>query len=702
MMKGNFKELVLIFLLSLLIEVFVFNMRSFDTALNTEKKMDSSYEVELFGGVFDTNGDIVMDGDADYVALYITGFGYPVKNIRLDVECMGDEVSPYTPDHVCNVKVSSFDDALFEQIDGYGNSYMKNAAAVSAFGDILHTEKSSHYIYLVPYGDTHKLEIILSPATGISQRLRIHEMTFNAIRPISIVPARIIIVFLILLFLYFSLINMALWKMDCINLNGIKKLVLGGGVVAFSLFTVWIMLSNKALWNEAFSPYALLARAINVGRLYVGEASDIVKQTDGLAVFWHEDSTLVKFDYALFGGRYYVYFGLLPCLLFYLPYHAMTGRDLPNIVPEILLRIITVAILGRLIYVLIKRYYKKTPFALFLLLWCAVVGGMYIPAMLVGMVMFYDIPIFCGLALVLAGVCFILEADKDGGGISAIKLMLGSTCFASVALCRPNMLLYGFVVLVIFFWNHRQQIRILEKKKIWDSIMAVGIPYLSFAVVCMIYNYLRFGSPFDFGAAYNATTYPLTVSHLFLPYVIAKSVYEYLLRPPFIDFGYPFTKFTGWEQILEAGNTMVMDVFVGGIVTSNPFTWLLLLSGGFAKELKAKKVLVPLILLNVVAFVLMIYSVLFTSSLYTRYTLEFSPVVLMSAAVIVLELYERLSAAESDVTKHVLTTVIAIILLISVFWGAAQLCCGDTDGWSLICGNTELWYKVSNAFRVLR
>ncbi len=700
-MKKKFKELLLLFLTALLIEIFIFNIRGFDTAFNIEKKLDSSYEVELFGGNFDTNGDIVMDADTEYVALYITGLDYSVKNIRLDVECMDDEISPYIPDHVCNVKVSAFDDALFEQVDEYGNSYMSDAAAVSAFGDVLHDEEASHYIYLVPFGDTHKLEILLSPATGMPQRLRIHELTFNAVRPISINPARITVVYSILLLLYFSFINRTLWKEDCADPSVRKKIMSVGGFLVFSIFSIWIMLSNKALLNEAFSPYDLLARAISAGRLYVGEASELVKKTDGLAVFWHEDSTLVMFDYALFEGKYYVYFGLLPCVLFYLPYYMITGSDLPNIIPEILLRIITVLLLGRVIYIIIRRYYKKTPFALFLLLWCAVVAGMYIPAMLVGTVMFYDIPIFCGLVLVLAGLCFILESDKDGKNFSVAKLALGSICFASVSLCRPNMLLYGFVVLAMLFWNSRQRVKTMDGKKIREVIMAVGIPYVFFATVCMIYNYIRFGSPFDFGAAYNATTYPLTVSSLFLPYVIAKSIYEYLLRPPFIKFGYPFTKFTGWEQILEAGNTMVMDVFVGGIIASNPFTWLLLLSGKFVKGLKEKKILASLVLLNIVAFILMTYSVLFTSSLYTRYTLEFSPVILISASIIVLELYERLSASDSCELKHIVTTIITIMLLVSVFWGGAQLCCGDTDGWSLICGNTALWYKVSNAFRVL-
>lgn len=43
-------------------------------------------------------------------------------------------------------------------------------------------------------------------------------------------------------------------------------------------------------------------------------------------------------DVAYYNGRYYVYFGIVPCLLFQLPFEALTGiRDLPPALPMILL-----------------------------------------------------------------------------------------------------------------------------------------------------------------------------------------------------------------------------------------------------------------------------------------------------------------------------------------------------------------------------
>ena len=111
------KKLLALFLLALIIEIFLFNHRSFSTASYVEKTIDDSYTVEIVGGYVDGNGDIIMNSDADFVTLNIAGFDYPLNNIRLDVECPDDETTPFDIDHVCVAECRSYDDALFEMVD---------------------------------------------------------------------------------------------------------------------------------------------------------------------------------------------------------------------------------------------------------------------------------------------------------------------------------------------------------------------------------------------------------------------------------------------------------------------------------------------------------------------------------------------------------------------------------------------------------
>ncbi len=698
--KKTLKKILILFLMALIIEIFLFNHRSFSTAGYTEKTIDDTYTVEIVGGSVDENGDIIMNNDADFVTLNIDGFSYPLNNIKLDVECPEDETTPYNIDHVCVAECRAYDEALFEMIDENGRSYLNEGSVTAIERDILHSVEESQYIYMEPFGNTSRIQLVLYPASGIPQRLRIHELTFNAVRPLKVHPLRVLCIFLLGLFLYLLFFSPAVWREKCLCKKKKTTIAVVSFFLIFAFFSLWIVLSNRAIIHEDFSPYSRLARSICDGHLYVDTASEELAGTEGKSVYWREDSTQVLFDYAMYNGRYYVYFGILPCVVFYLPYYAVTGNDLPNIVPEIILRLLFVALLGRLFFNIIKKYYKDIPLALFMLIWGAMVCGAYIPAMLVGAIKFYDIPIFSGAVLVLAGSCFWSKAEDKNGRIRIDRLLMGGICMAAVSLCRPTMLIYGFVILFFMIWNRRDILKQQKKNDIIKMTVSLSVPYFLFAVICMAYNALRFGSLFDFGVNYNTTTIPLTGAKLFLPYVVFRSVYEYLLRPPFVAFEFPFSIFITWEIIRQAGNHMVMDVFCGGLISMNPFILSLFAMGRYKKSLKQKKLFGPILSLVVTAFCVMVYGVVCTSSIYTRYTLEFAPAILVCAAVMVMEIYTDVLRISDGTLKRKVEMVITFVLLLSLWWGVMQLCCGEMSIWALSCGNTELWYKIYYALRI--
>ena len=691
-------NLILLFLLSLIAEIFLFNLRTFQTAMYEEKYPDTSYTSELIGGSPDSNGNIVMNPDADCVIINYNGFGYPLNNIKLDAEWIDDVRSDQTEDHVCVAECSTFDEALFEQVDENGNSYFENASVGAVTAKILHTVKSSQYVYFEPFGNTHKLHIVLYPASDNAKTLRIHELIFNAAKPLEIKPVRILIIFAFLLLLYISLADPLFWKTDLVSADRKKTACIVLLFSAFALFSVLWAFSNKAFLNDPFSPYAKLARSLCEGHVYVGEASDKVKAAEDSVVFWRGDSTEVLFDYALFKGKYYVYFGILPCLVFYLPYHLITGSDLPNIIPALILRLLAAALIGRLLYLLIKKHYPRTPFLMFLLMWGASISGMYYPFML-SSVIFYDIPIFAGLTLTLAGVCFWLRADEENGIVQK-RIAAGSLCMAAVSLCRPTMLLYGIALMIIMIWRKKNELKTYDCKKILRLTSAFAIPYVLFALFCISYNLLRFGNPFDFGSSYNATTYPIRGRTPFLPFVAFTAIYEYLLKPPFIEFDKPYAVFDQWKRIRDAGNILLSDIVTGGVIISNPFTWSMLLTGHYRKNLKNKGILFPFGIFTAIAFFLLIYGTAYTGFIVTRYSLEFSPVFLFGGCILLMEIYDDIYAIKDEHINILLKRIIATVLLLSVFWGMMQLGTEVSDSTPMRLGNTELWYRIIYSLRV--
>ena len=79
-------------------------------------------------------------------------------------------------------------------------------------------------------------------------------------------------------------------------------------------------------------------------------------------------------DVAYYQGRYYVYFGVIPCLLFQLPFEALTGvRDLPPSLPMILLSWLFLLAAFGCIKQAARRWFPGMSAAVYLLL-CAGIG----------------------------------------------------------------------------------------------------------------------------------------------------------------------------------------------------------------------------------------------------------------------------------------------------------------------------------------
>lgn len=79
-------------------------------------------------------------------------------------------------------------------------------------------------------------------------------------------------------------------------------------------------------------------------------------------------------DVAYYQGRYYVYFGVIPCLLFQLPFEALTGvRDLPPSLPMILLSWLFLLAAFGCIKQAARRWFPDMSAAVYLLL-CASIG----------------------------------------------------------------------------------------------------------------------------------------------------------------------------------------------------------------------------------------------------------------------------------------------------------------------------------------
>ncbi len=694
--------------ISLIIELFIFNIRFFQSLSYESRPFDESNTISIEGAHLLEDGVLELDDDAGSFTITVGNINEKLNNIRLGIENIDEEVSVLAEDHVCDVKVAVWDDALHEKMGENGQTYLESGMYDLTEKKVLSSVPESEYIWLETFGNTKAVRFTVSSVSGAGRQFRLNDITFNAVQGLKIKYVRLFLIFIALCTSYVVLFEGSVWKEDCVTPAKWKIVVpwillIITAIAAFGWATV-----NPSVFGPDQNEYAPLARALLNGSTSVGEAGELVKNSDGKIVFWNMTSSEVMFDYAYYEGKYYVYFGVLPCLVMFLPYLLLTGKDLPNFVPVVILCLTIMVEIYIFLGMLIRRYYRRTPFMARLLMTAAACGGMYLPSF-ISVPDHYMVAISFGLILSMAGIMCWMKA-LPFNAVQAIQtefkvhvgyLAAGSMCMAAVSLCRPTLLIVGLAFLLVIFISDGKTIAGLNKREILKCMLAVAIPYIIFASICMYYNYIRFDSPFDFGASKNMTTIPFNGGSGFLPFLIARAIYEYLFAPAVFKPEYPFFSYQRWGQIMEGSSILAVTKPDIGLFSGTPVLWLCLLCVGFRKSLKQKKLLLPIVVMFFSAFLLIIFATRFTFCLTERYTLEFSFIFFSIAFIGIMELYEEMkSKADGRIIMKVVFCGIRMLLLAAVFYGSLQL---FPEKWTynLSCGNTELYYRIYYAMNFM-
>lgn len=243
-----------------------------------------------------------------------------------------------------------------------------------------------------------------------------------------------------------------------------------------------------------------------------------------LGVYYH-------WDHALYDGHYYMYFGVVPVFLAFLPYRIITGQMLTGYHVTQAFTAIFIAGVFALFWTLGRRFFKKMPFALYLLI-CSAVSYLSVwnavatPAL-------YGMCIVCALGLAVWSVylfvraVWLIEDENRAILCAAGGALLGALEFG----CRPTVGLSNLLVLPLLFV-------FLKKRRITGKLilklLLAALPYALVAAGLMWYNHARFGNPFEFGQSYQLTvtdqsSYGDMLSR-FSPSALLHCLYYYLLN----------------------------------------------------------------------------------------------------------------------------------------------------------------------------
>ena len=580
-MKDNFLNkiivnMIMFILLAVMAELFIFNYQCFTTVNENEVVVPLDYC--SYEGVKEQleDGSVILDSGENgaFLQFSIKDSGIKLKNIALKVSCTdGNETwwgymrTPYAFINSTSVKATVM---LSGETD---NTILRER--------MLYGKEGRWDIINLPYKkDTQMLTIQLSGVKGST--LHLEGLSLNTRVPMHFIPLRAVAVFMFLAFLYHMREKSFVWTDSLLDDKGkMKRVYIAlslAVLLALAVFTP-VMLSKSSVFiqsENAFHPYTDLARALAKGQLYL----DIEPSAELLAledpydpVAREEAEAPFQLDYAFYEGKYYIYFGVIPCLLLYLPWYLITGSDIPGWVAMTVMLLLCYVGLWLVIKNLIRRYRSTVALGPAVLIWMGAASLLSLPAAM-GDASNYYAPMLAAIDCFLFGMALGLSAadalDAENTKKGRILLCFSSLLMAFIAGCRPQLVL-GAACTLPFILHLLFEKRDGKYRLNIANCVVFAIPYIIVAAGLMLYNALRFGSPFDFGAMKNLTFAFLSNAGFNLT-AAGAGIFYYLFRLPHLTGFYPYLDRSSLEW--SNPNLLASHPSTGGIFMLYPVLFL--------------------------------------------------------------------------------------------------------------------------------
>lgn len=428
-------------------------------------------------------------------------------------------------------------------------------------------------------------------------------------------------------------------------------------VMALVILVCVCPMDESPLWNGQVpghrNQYELMADALLDGRLHLeyGDEEALralenpydpqARSDSGVSYHW---------DHAWYNGHYYMYFGIVPVLLVFLPYRILTGTSLTTFHATRLFIALTIVGIFQLLRLLAKRFFKELPLCTYLAMAAAfsVVSIWFSiaqPAL-------YCTAIAAGLCLEIWSLFFFARAVwvKQEESAQLINAAVGALLGALVFGCRPTIGLGNILVLpmLLVFLEKRELTPALAGK-----LVLAALPYALVAAGLMLYNYARFDNPFEFGQTYQLTVADQTslgdLSQISVRLRLINESYENFFGLSHLTDKFPYVQHSG--------------VFVN-------FPILLLVFGLFRKEYREQLQKIGLLPFAVCLFLLPILitlaAILWSPYLLERYRMDIYFLICILGFLLACVRYRQAPGANKASVSSFLMTL-SIVTLLSCF-----------------------------------
>ena len=679
------KSALAIVLISLLLETFLFNINYFTSAnyntislndkLTLQETVDDQYKVTAVNHV-----------------LEFSNLNTEVHNIWLNFDYR-------QPAQDLRVKIQFTDDAHHTYFDSTEYTVGVPPVGVSTFSD------QSEYINLNTTGLVKNLRIEIA-GDDVSYPIKLSDIVLNAHHPFDFNTTRFFVCMGLLALAFAFRPGSAIYRIGIVSeprkskaaivaTVAIEVCLLGSFLfLGSNLVGVATQSYNSGSWDgkslvnvfevggDNAQQYAELAKAMAHGQLYLEEEppqwlqdSNDPYDKGARDEMQKETGEPYLFDVAYYNGHYYVYFGVVPVILFYLPFYLLTGANFPTAIGVLIAVVAFVLGCSALLDRFARYHFKRVSLGLYLLLQIPLVmccGVLY----LLKFPTFYSLPIALGLAFSVWGLYFWMKGRASAGPEK--WYLAGSLCMALVAGCRPQLLVLSLVAFPLFWRAYITKRRLLTPRGAREFACLIA-PYLVVAAGLMAYNHARFGSFTDFGANYNLTVNDMTKRGWNIGR-LAPALFAYFLQPPSATGVFPYLQPAPFDTTYMGQHHQGSH---RSAASSRACRWLWVLP--FAKRVlqlrmsqRSTRTIAGVIVVLLLGGVIVALADAEMAGILQRYFADFSFMFLAAVVLLVFIVNENLQPGST--VQNLLMKVLLVLVAVSVLY-SALLCFVPETGW---------------------
>ena len=401
-------------------------------------------------------------------------------------------------------------------------------------------------------------------------------------------------------------------------------------------------------------------------------------------------------DRAYYNGKYYSYFGLAPLFMVYYPVFWLTGMLPTTIFAGACLTVFAILCIFAAIQGLMRLFTPKANLLLFLSGELAVMGGSLLWLMQASASSFYYLPLiasFGWLGAFTAFACYGYQAGKPWK-----RIVLFALCGLSVVmlvLSRPNAALLAMAFGAPLFLRILLDKNLSARQRFLESALPFLIPVLMGAAGIMYYNYIRFGSFFEFGTSYQLTESDIRFNSVtFSLHHFGSMLYHYFAESFVYTEFFPFLRFTT-EKCVDFGNYLYQEYSAGLLQMPLNLGIFLLIPAVFTRSSSSdrkgllKKQTSVLVLLAALGLG---YLDFMLGGIHIRYVCD------LTLALSVLALFLILEQIHFDGTRsaRILYVIVLCAILVTIGRGVLTIFSNETN--DVLLKNPDFYLYVSRIF----